>query len=103
MVPAERADEIADLDDLARVEADRGLVEDDDLGIGEDGLCDADALTVALREVLDEPVRVFAEAGFLNGPVDGVPELVAPETARLSDEREVLVRGHVRAARRLLG
>ncbi len=55
MLAPERLDQLADLDDLGRVEADRRLVQDEDLGIMDEGLGDADPLLVAAGDVLDEP------------------------------------------------
>ena len=55
MLPAEGFDELADLDDLGRVEPDRRLVQDQDLGVVDQGLGDADPLLVAPGDVLDEP------------------------------------------------
>jgi len=46
---AEFADQVADLADLNRVEADGGFIEDHHLGRVNDGLGDADALLIALR------------------------------------------------------
>jgi len=44
---AKLADQVADLDDLQRVKAHGGLIQNDDLGIAQQRLSDADALLVA--------------------------------------------------------
>ena len=102
MVLAERADEVADLDDLLRVEADRGLVEDDDGRIADEGLGDADALPVALREVADEAVLDVVD---LRNLADLFEVTLAVEPARLDvvDEVQVFLHRHVDVERRLLG
>ena len=52
---AQLADQGADLADLDRVEAGRRLVEDQDVGVVDHRLGQADALAVALREVAEDP------------------------------------------------
>ena len=54
MVSAEALDEVADLDDLLRVEADGGLVQNENRRVAEQSLRNADTLLVALRQVADE-------------------------------------------------
>ena len=51
---AERANEVADAEDLVRVEADGGFVQDDDLGLGQERVRNTDALAEAFRELADE-------------------------------------------------
>ena len=53
----ELADELADLDDLTRVEADRRLVEHEHRRIVDQRLRQADALPEALGEVAEQPTR----------------------------------------------
>src|SRR5206468_4841218 len=53
---AERLDEAPDLDDLARVEADRGLVEDEHGRIVDERLRETDALAEALRAMSEEAI-----------------------------------------------
>ena len=54
VVSAEALDEVADLDDLLRVEANGGLVQNEDRRVAEQSLRNADTLLVALRQVADE-------------------------------------------------
>ena len=56
MLVAQLANQGADLADLIRIEADGGLVEDDDVRLVDDGLSDADPLLVALGQRADQPV-----------------------------------------------
>ncbi len=51
MVPPEVPDQVADLHDLARVEPDGRLVEDEDLRLVDERAGEADPLAVPLREV----------------------------------------------------
>ena len=56
-LPLETADQVSDLGHLLGVETDRRLVEDQDLGISEERLCEADALAVALGELSHQTAR----------------------------------------------
>ena len=49
-------DEGADLDDLLRVQAHGGLVQNQHRGVAQQSLGDAHPLLIALRKVADEPV-----------------------------------------------
>ena len=68
---ADCEDEVAYFAYLVGVEAGRGLVEDEDIWIVEDGLSDADALSVAARELLYGEVHDGVEAAVLCGFLDG--------------------------------
>ena len=62
LLPADLLDERPDLDDLVRVEAARRLVEDEDVGIVQHRLREADALPEALRQLADQLAGDVAEA-----------------------------------------
>ena len=64
----EGADEGADLDDLPRVEPDGRLVEDEHARPMHEGLRDADALAVALRELADQLAGDLGEAAGVRSP-----------------------------------
>ncbi len=66
-LPRQLADERADLADLVRIEADGRLVQDDHVGVVDDGLSDADALLVALGQRADEPLADIDQAAALLG------------------------------------
>src|SRR5947209_14078665 len=85
----ERLDERADLGDLFRVEADGGIVEDQDLGIAEDRLRESDPLPVALRQPADEPVLDVGDEAALHDLRDPAPTLGAPHALDLGDEVQV--------------
>ena len=54
MIAGEGLEELADFDDLLGVEAGGGLIEDEDIGVVDDGLGDSDALAVAFGELADQ-------------------------------------------------
>ena len=66
----ERADQLAGLDDLLRVEAGRRLVEDQHVGVVQDRLGEADALPVALRQLVDQRRLHVADPALLDRVVD---------------------------------
>ena len=47
VVAAERSDQVTDLDDLLGVQTDGRFVEDDNLGVADECLCDTDTLTAS--------------------------------------------------------
>ena len=68
--PPEALDQLAGLDDLLGVEAGGRLVEDQHVGVVQDGLGEADALAVALGELADELPAHVADAGLADRLVD---------------------------------
>src|SRR5204862_5917098 len=66
VLPRERLDEGTDLGDLLRVEADGGLVEDQDVRVADDGLRETDTLAIAFRELPDEPVLHLADEALVH-------------------------------------
>ena len=50
------ADQITDLDDLFRIQTSRGLIQNNNLRVAKDRLCQSDSLTVSFRQVLDQTV-----------------------------------------------
>ena len=103
-VPAgQTADQRADLDDLPGVQADRGLVQDDDLREAEDRLGEAHPLPVALGKVPDQPVPHGRQLGELHDLVHRVGPSGPGELLQLRCEGEVLQGRHVRIQGRLFG
>src|SRR5439155_9298867 len=91
---AEPADELADLAHLLGVEADGGLVEDEELGLVEEGLREGETLTHAGRVGAHFAVDRGAEAGDLEGFVE-----VSFGEGLATGEREgleIVDAGHVR-------
>jgi hypothetical protein len=62
----EPADHVAHADDLLRIEARDRLIQDDQLGVVDHGLGDADALLVAVRQRSDDLVFAAFELGELH-------------------------------------
>ena len=73
---AEIPDELPDLDDLLRVEAEGRLIEDENLGIVQYRLGDAHALLVPLRELADRPAGDLLQVRIARWP--GRPRRAAP-------------------------
>jgi hypothetical protein len=105
VVAGQASNQIARFHDLFRVEPGGRLVEDQDFRVVDDGLREADALPVALRQLAAMPVLHVVHVGLLHRVVDahgafGLGRLVEFD---LGDERQVLPDGHVRVERRRLG
>ncbi len=62
--------QIADFDNLLGVEAGGGLVENQHVGIVDDGLRDADALAVAFRKLADQLVAHVAQGAAADHFID---------------------------------
>ena len=95
----ERADHLAELEDPGRVEAVGRLVEDQQLGVGEQAARDAEALAHALRVARDLLVGAVGEADARERAVDPRERLGA---AHRGDDAQVLAPGQVRVEVRLL-
>ena len=98
----ELANELPRLDDLLGVEARRGLVEHQHLGVVDDGLREAHALPVALREAAALPVGHVGHPGALHHLVHATADVLA-HALDLGDKRQVLANRHVGVERRRLG
>ena len=82
----QRAHELAQLDDLARVEPVRRLVEHEQPGLPEQRLRDRHALPVAARQAADRRVEHVREREPLHGRVDRALQRGALEAAHPSHE-----------------
>ena len=71
--PSSVAQQLAHLDRLDRIEADRRLVEHQDRRLAEQRLRQADALAVALRQLPGQPVGHAVEAAARDRLVGGAP------------------------------
>jgi hypothetical protein len=97
----ELANQLPRLDDLPGVQSGRRLVEDQDLGVVDDGLRQAHALPVALRELGAVPVGHVGHPRPLHDLADAILD-VGAKALDLRHERQVLADGHVRIERRRL-
>ncbi len=75
---AESGDEFANPLDLVRIEAARGLVEDQDVGIVDQRLRQADPLAVAMAQIAHQASTHLAQAG----PLDQVRQVRHAPTRR---------------------
>ena len=92
---AEAGDEIADDEDLMRIQADGGLVHDNDGRLGEDGFGDADALAVAFGKLADDFVPDPFQVAELENFVDARPEFAAGDLFEAAAKIEILRDAHV--------
>src|SRR5262249_2909155 len=72
VLPGQVFDQTADLLDLVGIESDGRLVEDDHIGVVDDGLRDADALFEAARQALDQFVTALGQGRHLHRLGDAV-------------------------------
>ena len=93
--PLERGDQLADLEDLARVEADRRLVQYQDLGIVDRSLGDADTVLGAARNFLDQAALDGLDASRHHGLGHGFLVLDGGDLLDRGDEDQVRRLGHV--------
>ena len=103
MVLAQLPDQLPDLDDLERIQTDRRLVENDDLRVSENRLCDPDPLSVAFREVFDQACAHFGQSGPFFDALHLFIKRIPPQSLRAADKEQVLVGGHIGVERRQLG
>ena len=89
------ADEAANLDALVRIESLGRLVEDEDLRLREDGLREADALPITLRELVDRAVVDGFDAGLRDDIVRARADLAGAHPAQPAHERDVFAGEHV--------
>ena len=95
VVQGEAFDQLPDLADLDRIEAVGWLVEDEELGLVDEGISQADPLAVTLGEGFDHfPADAFESAG-----IDDMGDLTAGfaafESFELSAERKIFADPHI--------
>src|SRR5207245_6734945 len=89
----QRLDYIADFGHASRVQARRGLVEDEEFRLVEERLRDGDALFHPLRELLDPVVRPLVQLDLLQDRLTAVFDFLARHAAEASRIRERFDRG----------
>lgn len=99
---AKGGNQVADKDDLVRIEADGRLVHDDDLGICEDGVGDPDALAKAFGELANDAVLGAKEVAAFEGVLDGATSLREWDFFNLGSVFEVLAYAEVERQRVVL-
>ena len=103
VLAGEILDEIACLVDLLGVEAGGGLVENQDVRIVNDGLCEANALPVAFGQFAEKLVSDVGDGTAFRDVIDTLLQLGAGEAFQLADKFEVLGGFHLRIDGRRLG
>ena len=101
VISGETFDQVAHFDDLLGIEADGWFIENDYIGIVDQGLGDSYALLIAAGEALDELVALVFEAGFFDGVLDAGFAFIGGDIFDARDEIEIRVHGHVRIERRI--
>ena len=96
---AEVFDQLADLPDLVRVEADGRFVEDEQVGVVQEGIGQAHALAVAFGQRADQfPLHIAQSAEFLHG-IDALAVGAAPDAFERGPVFEVFLHAHLRVKR----
>ena len=87
---------------LVRIEIARGLVEDEDRRVVNEGLREPDSLPVAVREVADLFSQYLGQAADLDDALRALLEGVLVELSQVAREAEVLEHAHLEVERRAL-
>ncbi len=98
----ELLDQVAHAPDLVRVEAVGRLVEDQQLGLMHEGIGEADALPVALREVADDLLAHLVQAAHLHHLADVLAQFTPREPLQRGPEIQIFPHPHVRVQRHVL-
>src|SRR6266404_5801182 len=102
VVAGEALDELASIVDLLGVEAGGGLVENEHVGIMDDGLREADALTIALGEFAEQLVLNIDNGAALANIIDALGEIRFGKTFQAADKLQIFGGAHFRIQRRRL-
>src|SRR5437899_2316704 len=100
---AEGPDEAPDLDDLSRIEADGGLVEDEDGRVVDKGLREADPLPVSFGEVAEQAIADLSQATGVEDALERDGDVPPSQPLQLRDEAEIARHAHVVVEGRILG
>src|SRR5206468_1315940 len=83
-------EQFENFDDLFRIEAAGRLVEDEDVGVMNDRMGDADALAVAFGKLADELFADVAERAALDDFIAAALDVGARDALELTDKIEIL-------------
>ena len=101
---AQVVDQRANLDHLCGIQADGGLVQDDDLGVAQQGGGNAHTLAIALGQVADQPLLHVFQTGAAGGALDAFQAgCLGADAFELRHKHQILPHRHVGVQRRLLG
>src|SRR5207253_6691815 len=87
---AEFPDQAQRFTDLERIKAGRRLIQDQDGRIVNQGICQADALTIAFRQRAEEPAADFPNPTTIETVVDALLAKLAVHTLELGPVVEIL-------------
>ena len=99
---AQLLDEVADFDNLNRVESDGRLVQNDDLRIAQKRLCNPNTLSVTFGECANESVTHLLNARTLHCAVNFPAQLLSPQSLCLPNKSQIFLRCFIGIERRLL-
>ena len=104
MGPAQFLDQFADADDLRRVQANGGLIQNDELRAAQQRLRNAHALAITLGQAADEPGQHI----FQPGAAGSFQHLFFAlsllfDALQFRCKIQIFLHGHLRVKRRLLG
>src|SRR4029077_9696411 len=103
VIAGEALDEFAGFVDLLGVEAGGRLVENEHVGIVDDGLGETDTLAITLGELAEELVFDVGNSAALADVFDSIAQLAAEQSLEVADELEIFGGAHFRIERRGLG
>ena len=100
--PSQLTDQVADLNDLERIQPHRGLIQDNDLRVSQQRLGNTHPLPVALGQSGDPAAPHLLYSSLLHDLLYLVLQLQTMQPFGLPHETQVLLRGFVHIQRRLL-
>jgi len=100
---AEFADQVADFTYLQRVKSDRRFIQDNHGRAVNNGLCNTDALLIALGKVADQPPARVPQSAAVFRRCDRTAELAARDAVQFCAVAQVLIDRQFPVYRRLLG
>ena len=102
VILAKLADQITDLDDLFRIQAYGRLIQNDDLRVAKDRLCQSDSLPVTFGQVLDQTLLHIRDLRHLHNLTDLLFPFLFRNFFQLCHEFQILPHSHVNIQRRKL-
>ena len=103
MALAQFLDQVADLDDLQRVQAHGGFVQNDDLGVAQQRLGDAYTLPVTFGQVGNAAVAHSVNAGFLDDFLDLTVQFLAVQALCFAHKSQIFHGGIIQIQGRVFG
>ena len=102
MVFSQLLDQFPDLRNLSGVQSYGGLIQNDDLRISQNGLCNANPLFVAFGQVFNQPVGNVLNLSDRHNVGELIGNVGLPDALGTGNKSQILPRGPVQIQRRLL-